>query len=281
MSYRTEKADDFSFFISPTSDGYGVDVFVVDTGINLKHNEFIGRLSPGVSFITGETTDDGNGHGTHVAGSIAGTNYGVANKATLIPVKVLSKTGSGSTTGVISGVNWVASNVKKGRPAVANLSLGGGYSLTLNNAVSAAIKAGVTFVVAAGNSNDDSSKYSPASNAEAIVVGATDSSDHRASFSNCGTTVTIMAPGVNTFSAWVGNPAATNTISGTSMASPLVAGVAALYLGENPTASPAAVKSHIQSVATPLHVSGNWEISAGVKCPPTLAYIDCDEIKCA
>jgi subtilisin family serine protease len=229
--------------------GAGVHAYIVDTGINASHSQFTGRVGAGYDFIQNDSTpQDGNGHGTHVAGTVGGTTYGVAKGVTLHAVRVLDNAGSGTTAGVISGINWVRTNAIK--PAVANMSLGGGYSASLNNAVASAVTSGVTFVVAAGNSAANACNYSPASTPSAITVGATTSTDARASYSNYGSCVDIFAPGSSITSAWYTSTSATNTISGTSMASPHVAGVAALYLQANPSASPSAVTSWITSNAT-------------------------------
>eukprot|EP01112_Ceratiomyxa_fruticulosa_P005220 TRINITY_DN1581_c1_g1_i2.p1 TRINITY_DN1581_c1_g1~~TRINITY_DN1581_c1_g1_i2.p1 ORF type:complete len:398 (-),score=75.34 TRINITY_DN1581_c1_g1_i2:97-1290(-) len=238
-----------------TSAGSGVDAYIVDTGIYAAHTEFTGRTATGNSFVSDPSypgTADGNGHGTHVASTVAGTTYGVAKSATLIPVKVLSSSGSGSTTGVVSGVEWVATNraARGNRPSVANLSLGGSASTALDNAVNNAVTAGSVFVVAAGNENQNACNVSPARAANAITVGATTNTNARSSFSNFGTCVTVFAPGSNILGAWIGGTSATNTISGTSMASPHVAGGAALFLGQSSTKTTAATRSYIVNSAT-------------------------------
>ncbi|PRY61079.1 S8 family serine peptidase [Glycomyces artemisiae] len=217
-------------------DGTGVHAYIVDTGINASHSEFTGRVGAGYDFIQNDSTpQDGNGHGTHVAGTVGGTTYGVAKNVTLHAVRVLDNSGSGTTAGVVNGINWVAANAVE--PAVANMSLGGGYSASLNNAVEAAVDAGVTFAVAAGNEDQDACNVSPASAPSAITVAASDDTDTRAYFSNFGSCVDVFAPGVDITSAWYSSNSATNTISGTSMASPHVAGAAAVYLGLNPSAT--------------------------------------------
>jgi len=236
--------------------GSGVDAYIVDTGILTTHTDFGGRAKWGANYVDTQNTDC-NGHGTHVAGTVGGTVYGIAKKVTLIAVKVLNCAGSGTNSGVISGINYVASQAKStGRPSVANMSLGGSKSTATNNAVAAAVTAGVTFVVAAGNENQDACNVSPASTPTAVTVGATtiDSvsgaeKDVRASFSNYGTCVSIMAPGELIKSAWIGGNTAVKTISGTSMASPHTCGVAALYLATHTTSSPATVKSYLLSSA--------------------------------
>jgi len=232
--------------------GLGVDSYVVDTGILITHKDFGTRAIWGANFVDSTNTDC-NGHGTHVAGTMGGTAYGVAKKTTLIAVKVLDCNGSGSNSGVIAGVNWVVtSSQTRKRPSVANMSLGGSANTALDAAVTAAVKAGVTFVVAAGNENDNACSYSPSRVSSAISVGATGVEDDnnaevdmRTSFSNYGSCVTLFAPGLMITSDWIGSNTATLTISGTSMASPHVAGVSALYLGAFGTATPATVKSFL------------------------------------
>jgi len=215
------------------------------------------RASWGANFV--DTKDsDCNGHGTHVAGTVAGRLYGVAKKSTVIAVKVLSCSGSGSNAGVIKGIQYAADPTKrKNKFAIANMSLGGGYSKALNDAIAAGTRAGVTFVVAAGNDDDNACYYSPASEATAITVGATvvedelrEQKDERTTFSNYGDCVKILAPGQSIKAAWWTSNTATNTISGTSMASPHVAGAAALYLAQNPSgASPDAVEKYLLGTA--------------------------------
>jgi hypothetical protein len=246
--------------------GYGVNAYIIDTGIRLTHSEFTGRIIGGYDAITaGGDANDCNGHGTHVAGTVGGTVYGVAKQVKLSPIRVLDCRGSGTTSGVIAGVDWVRANHVK--PAVANMSLGGGASTSLDNAVTNAINAGITFAVAAGNSNANACNYSPARVGPALTVGATTSTDARASYSNFGTCLDLLAPGSSITSAWYTNNTATNTISGTSMASPHVAGVAALYLHANQTASPATVSSAIVNGATPNKVT-----SPGSGSPNLLLY---------
>ena len=196
-------------------------------------------------------TTDGNGHGTHCAGSVAGQTYGVAKEANLIAVKVMSDKGSGSTSNIISGVNWVAGQAKAtGKPSVANLSIGGGYSQANNDAIAGLVAAGVTASVAAGNDNSDACNYSPASEPTAITVAATDKTNARAYYSNYGSCCDVFGPGSNITSAWIGSPSATNTISGTSMASPHVCGVAAKFLSANPAATPADITAQILAEAS-------------------------------
>ena len=219
---------------SYTSTGSGIDVYVIDTGILSSHSEFAGRIKPGGNFVSDSRgTEDCNGHGTHVAGTVAGTTYGVAKNASIIPVRVLNCRGSGFTSDIIAGINWIISN-NSSATSIANMSLGGGASQLLDDAVSALIATGVTVVVAAGNSAANACNYSPARVGAAITVAASDSSDRFASFSNFGNCVDIIAPGVSITSAWISSRKCSanclNTINGTSMASPHVAGVVARLL---------------------------------------------------
>jgi subtilisin family serine protease len=251
-----QKARPLDTFYNYNSEGATVDAYIIDTGIRTTHNEFGGRAVAGYDAVTaGGTAADGNGHGTHVAGTVGGTIYGVAKKVNLIAVRVLDNSGSGTTAGVVAGIDWVTGNHTT-RPAVANMSLGGGVSTALDDAVRRSIVDGVVYAIAAGNSSANASTASPARVAEAITVGATDINDAFASFSNFGAGVDILAPGVNITSAWLTDNTATNTISGTSMATPHVAGAAALYLEANPGATPAAVEAGIVAAATLNVVTG-------------------------
>ncbi|QBR93947.1 S8 family peptidase [Nocardioides euryhalodurans] len=246
---------DNAYTYTPT--GQGVTAYIIDTGILASHNEFGGRVGSGYTAINdGRGTSDCNGHGTHVAGTVGGTTYGVAKQVSLRPVRVLDCNGSGSTSGVIAGVDWVTSNHAAGAPAVANMSLGGGVSSALDTAVNNSIADGVTYAVAAGNENTNACNGSPSRVASALTVGSTTSTDARSSFSNYGSCLDLFAPGSAITSAWHTGNAATNTISGTSMATPHVAGVAALYLQGSPSASPATVNNAITSTATTGVVSG-------------------------
>ncbi len=248
------------------STGSGVNAFIIDTGIRSDHGEFTGRLKPGHNVIADTNgTNDCNGHGTHVAGTVGGSTWGVVKAVSLIPVRVLDCKGSGTWSGVIAGIDWVAGSSL--RPAVANMSLGGGKSTAVNAAVAGAVSQGVTMVVAAGNSNADACSYSPASEPSAITVGASTSSDARASYSNYGSCLDIFAPGNSITSAWNTSTTATDTISGTSMAAPHVTGVAALALAANMSASPAAVASFLTTNATSNKIS-----SIGTGSPNLLAY---------
>lgn len=235
--------------------GSGVDVYVVDTGILTTHPDFGGRAVSGTDTVDNDgDANDCNGHGTHVSGTIGGTSYGLAKAARLIGVRVLDCNGSGATSGVIAGLDWIVANHQQGRPAAANMSLGGGASTALDAAVDRVIADGVTMAVAAGNENTDACTKSPARVPNALTVAASDRNDARASFSNRGTCVDLFAPGVAITSAWLDN--GTNTISGTSMATPHVAGAAALYLQSHPTASPSAVSSAILGATTKGKITG-------------------------
>jgi subtilisin family serine protease len=226
------------------SKGSGVNVYVIDTGIRASHRDFGGRVAKGYDAIKdGRGTDDCQGHGTHVAGTIGGTQSGVAKGVTLVPVRVLDCKGSGSTSGVIAGVDWVTS--KRARPAVANMSLGGGASRALDRAVRESIDAGVTYVIAAGNDNRDACDASPARVEPALTVAASTKRDQRASFSNKGKCVDLFAPGEGVSSAGISSNTASTTMSGTSMAAPHVAGAAALILSGNSKASPAQVSASL------------------------------------
>jgi subtilisin family serine protease len=233
--------------------GAGVSVFVVDTGILTTNVDFGGRATTVYNAITKESSQDLNGHGTHCAGTVGGKTYGVAKSVSLKAVKVLGKDGSGTNAGVIAGVNYVGNNAVK--PAVASMSLGGGKSDALDAAVTAVIGKGIPFAVAAGNENQDACNVSPARTANAVTVGATDKTDRRASYSNWGSCLDIFAPGSDITSDWIGSNTATLTISGTSMATPHVAGVMALRLGLNKNQTPAQITSWLQSMATTNHVS--------------------------
>jgi len=260
------------YYHYPGDAGEGSDVYILDTGIYLQHNGFEGRAIFGWSAFPSQP-GDGNGHGTHVSGTVGGAPWGVAKKVTLIDIKVLGNNGSGSWTGVISGVGQTTSLYQqRGNPATANMSLGGGISTAVDDAVKQSIAAGVTYAVAAGNSNANACNYSPANVREAITAGSTTSTDARSSFSNFGTCVDVFAPGSTVTSAWIGNPNAINTISGTSMASPHVAGVAALIYAEFPAYTPAQVKNLLQARAT-----NGLVINPGNGSPNLLLYTSCVE----
>ena len=248
--------------------GAGVTAYIIDTGVLGSHGEFSGRMASGYSAINdGRGTTDCNGHGTHVAGTVGGTTYGVAKGVTIRPVRVLDCQGSGTNSGVIAGVDWVTSNHGAGSPAVANMSLGGGISSALDTAVTNSINDGVTYAVAAGNESTNACNGSPSRVGAALTVGSTTSSDARSSFSNYGSCLDLFAPGSSITSAWHTSSSATNTISGTSMATPHVAGVAALYLQGSPSAAPSTVSSAIVNGATANVVSG-----AGTGSPNRLLH---------
>jgi serine protease len=224
--------------------GKGVTNYVIDTGIYIEHQDFQGRARHGYDFVDNDSdASDCNGHGTHVAGTIAGSQHGIAKQTSLVGVRVLDCAGSGRYSDVIAGIDWVKQNAVL--PAVANMSLGGGISQAVDEAVDAAVRAGITFVVAAGNDNDSACNYSPARAKGAITVGATTLLDKRANFSNFGECLDIFAPGEDIQSTWIGDNSATHTISGTSMAAPHVAGAAALLLESQPALSPAEVKAEL------------------------------------
>ncbi len=237
-----------------TATGAGVTAYVIDTGIATGHRDLGGRATVGHD-VLGGNGQDCNGHGTHVAGTVGGETSGIAEDVALVAVRVLDCAGGGTTAGVIAGVDWVTAHHQAGTPAVANMSLGGGTSTALDNAVSRSIADGVTYAVAAGNGNSsgvpqDACRYSPARVGGALTVGAADEADRPAPFSNYGRCVDLFAPGVRITSVWHTGVDATNTISGTSMATPHVAGVAALHLQGNPTASPAAVGAAVLQATT-------------------------------
>jgi hypothetical protein len=248
--------------------GSGVTAYIIDTGVLSTHTEFGGRVLSGFSSVSDANgTEDCNGHGTHVAGTVGGSNYGVAPGVAIVPVRVLDCSGSGSTSGVIAGIDWVIAHHIAGTPAVANMSLGGRRSSAIDIAVQSAVADGVVFVVAAGNSTADACQTSPAGEPLAITVGATTSADARSSFSNYGSCVDVFAPGSSITSAWYTSTTASNTISGTSMASPHVAGVAALGLEISPNSSVAQICNWITSTATQGVIS-----NAGSGSPNLLVY---------
>ena len=247
---------------SYTSTGTGVKAYVIDTGIRATHTDLAGRVLAGTNTVDATpSTEDCNGHGTHVSGTIGGTTWGVAKGVTLVAVRVFGCGSSTTTAAIIAGVDWVTGNHLAGEPAVANMSLGGSANASLDTAVRNMIVDGVSCAIAAGNGNFlglpvNSCNQSPARVAEGITVGASDINDAKASFSNFGTCVDLHAPGVNITSSWATSDTATNTISGTSMASPHVAGVAALFLQLNPTATPTVVQQTIKDLSTKGVVTG-------------------------
>ncbi|MFI1994433.1 S8 family peptidase [Actinoplanes sp. NPDC020271] len=244
-----QRASKVSLSYTPTDDGSAVHAYVIDTGIRISHQEFGGRASYGYDFADGDSNaSDCNGHGTHVAGTIGGTHYGVAKKVQLVAVRVLDCDGGGYLSDVIDGVDWVTEHAIK--PAVANMSMGGDRSPSLDFAVQESIASGVTYVVAAGNENMNATSSSPADLAAAVTVGATDGKDRRAYFSNYGGVVDLFAPGVNIRSSVANSNTATAVYSGTSMASPHVAGAAALLLDGSPSLTPAQVSARLVANAT-------------------------------
>lgn len=237
-----------------TNTGAGVTAYIIDTGIEITHPDFAGRASVGVDEIgDGRNGIDCNGHGTHVSGTTGGTTWGVAKGVKLVAVRVLNCSGSGTWSGVVAGIDWVVADHAAGVSAVSNMSLGGGASTTVDDAVNRMINDGVASAVAAGNGNQggraqDACKYSPARVPNAMTIGATDKTDTKTSWSNYGNCVDWFAPGSGITSAWLNG--GTNTISGTSMATPHTTGVAALYLQSNPGASPAAVRAALYDLTT-------------------------------
>ncbi|KAB2891247.1 MAG: S8 family peptidase, partial [Kofleriaceae bacterium] len=237
------------------NEGSGVTAYIIDTGIRVTHQSFGGRARAGYSAINdGRGSDDCQGHGTHVAGTVGSSTWGVAKNVQLVAVRVLGCNGSGTDSGVISGINWVAQN-RQG-PSVANMSLGGGASSATDTAIRNAHNSGVTMVVAAGNENQNACNVSPARAPEAITVASSTSSDARSSFSNHGSCVDIFAPGSSITSANYSSSSGSTTMSGTSMASPHVAGAAALYLSANPSATPAQVAAALTGNASSGKISG-------------------------
>ena len=275
-----------------TTSGAGVTAYVIDTGLHTGHADFGGRASVGYDALGG-SGQDCNGHGTHVAGTIGGDRWGVAKDVALVGVRVLGCGGLGFVSWIVGGIDWVTANHRK--PAVANMSLGGGASSALDQAVRGSIAAGVSYALAAGNGGADACATSPARVVEAMTVGATGRTDARASFSNWGSCLDWFAPGVDITSAWIGSATVTNTISGTSMASPHTAGVAALYLQAHPSAPPGAVRDALLAAATKGVVGDARSANAhllyslvagdgggGENQPPTASFsVDCDGLTCS
>jgi len=253
--------------------GGGVDVYIIDTGVKTTHQEFQGRAVWGANYVD-NIRDDNNGHGTHCAGTIGGSTVGVARYSRLVAVRVLNGQGSGTNSGVISGINYCCTTYRqRGVPSVASMSLGGGFNTAMNNAVAALVSCGVTTAVAAGNDNANACNYSPASTPSAITVGATSTDasnrDTRSSFSNYGNCVDVFAPGSNIYSCGITSNTAYSTLSGTSMACPHVAGLAAVYLHKNPNLNPARVKEEMIA-------NCNWDLITNPSTPNNcLIYNGC------
>jgi aqualysin 1 len=239
-----------------TARGSGVTAYVVDTGIRFSHRDFGGRAVSGFDAIDGGTADDCNGHGTHVSSTAGGGTYGVAKGVRLVAVRVLDCGGGGSLSGVIAGIDWAVANHQTGQAAVANMSLGGSPSVALDSAVTRLINDGVTVVVAAGNSSANACQTSPARVPAAVTVAASSRTDAFASFSNWGSCVDVIAPGVSITAAWRSSDTATRAVSGTSMASPHTAGAAAKILQGSPGATPATVATTIRNEASVNKVTG-------------------------
>ncbi|MFJ8921279.1 S8 family peptidase [Streptomyces sp. NPDC102415] len=257
---QTETAGDDAYTY-PDAAGGDVTAYVIDTGVRVTHNDFEGRATSGFDAVDNDAdADDGNGHGTHVAGTIAGASHGVAKKAKIVAVRVLDDAGSGTTEQVVAGIDWVTENHEG--PSVANMSLGGSADPALDAAVQKAIASGVTFAVAAGNESSDAGEGSPSRVPEAITVASSTVDDEQSSFSNFGSVVDIYAPGSDITSAWNDSDDATNTISGTSMATPHVVGAAAVYLGGHPDATPEEVATALTDGATPDAISNATEGTA-------------------
>ncbi|WP_225801273.1 S8 family peptidase [Streptomyces sp. NK15101] len=234
----------------PDGGGEGVTAYVIDTGVRITHQDFGGRAVHGFDAVDkDDSADDGNGHGTHVAGTIAGTAHGVAKKAKIVAVRVLDDNGSGTTEQVVAGIDWVTQN--HSGPSVANMSLGGGADEALDAAVQRAVASGVTFAVAAGNESSDAGQGSPSRVPEAITVASSTKDDEQSDFSNFGAVVDLYAPGSDITSDWNDSDTGVKTISGTSMATPHVTGAAALYLAAHPTATPADTAAALTGAATP------------------------------
>ncbi|MGW0791146.1 S8 family peptidase [Streptomyces sp. NPDC002911] len=245
----------------PDAAGGDVTAYVIDTGVRVTHNDFEGRATSGFDAVDNDDdADDGNGHGTHVAGTIAGASHGVAKKAKIVAVRVLDDAGSGTTEQVVAGIDWVTANHEG--PSVANMSLGGSADPALDAAVQKAVASGVTFAVAAGNESSDAGEGSPSRVPEAITVASSTVDDEQSSFSNFGSVVDIYAPGSDITSTWNDSDDGTNTISGTSMATPHVVGAAAVYLGGHPDATPEEVATALTDGATPDAVTNATEGTA-------------------
>ncbi|KAH7378127.1 subtilase [Cadophora sp. MPI-SDFR-AT-0126] len=261
-------------YIYDTSAGSGTYAYVIDTGIYTAHTEFEGRATFGANFAGDGQNTDGNGHGTHVAGTIGSRAYGVAKKANLIAVKVLDASGSGATSQIISGIQWAVNDMKsKGRvgKSLANLSLGGVFSQSTNAAVASAVQQGLFMGIAAGNDGRSAALTSPASEKSACTVGATDKNDARASYSNYGSVVDIFAPGTDILSTWINGPTDTNTISGTSMATPHIVGLGAYLIGLEGTRAPGPLCERIRTLATKNVLTGVTPTGLGAILQPGLS----------
>ncbi|KAI1317909.1 subtilisin-like serine protease [Mortierella claussenii] len=265
VSQRQGLSNSRTSYLYANAAGAGVTAYVVDTGINTAHQDFGGRARMGANFIQGSPNTDENGHGTHVSGTIGGTSYGVAKKVQLVGVKVLGANGSGSTSGIVAALDWIAST-NRGKRAVVNMSLGGGASRALNDAVTRLVNTNVPVIVAAGNdANVNACSGSPSGAQGAFTVGASDINDNVASFSSFGQCVDIFGPGVQITSAWIGSSNARNTISGTSMATPHVVGVAALYMSAHQNVRTSRqVYSALQSTASKNIIRGNLRGAANL-----------------
>lgn len=257
---QTETAGDKAYTY-PDAAGEGVTAYVIDTGVRVTHSDFEGRATSGFDAVDNDDdADDGNGHGTHVAGTIAGAAHGVAKKAKIVAVRVLDDSGSGTTEQVVAGIDWVTANHEG--PSVANMSLGGSADPALDAAVQKAIASGVTFGVAAGNESSDAGDGSPSRVPEAITVASSTVDDEQSSFSNYGSVVDIYAPGSDITSTWNDSDTGTKTISGTSMATPHVVGAAAVYLGGHQDATPEQVAAALTEGATPDAITNATEGTA-------------------
>jgi len=263
------------YYYDSDASGLGVAAYVLDTGIYIAHNDFRGRAIVGANFVDSVATDE-NGHGTHCAGTIGGATFGIAKAVRLVAVKVLGRTGSGATSGVIAGIDWVTrQHSTAGLASVASMSLGSTTDGGKNAAITASVRAGVTYSVSAGNSNADACNHYPASCPDAITVGSTQISnlgDARSSFSNYGECVTLFAPGSTITSCGITGPNSSTVKSGTSMACPHVTGVVAVLLGQNPTMTPVQVKSRLLSMAQKELIN-----NPGFLSPNALLYNECDE----
>ncbi|KAH7558412.1 subtilase [Bipolaris maydis] len=269
ISHREPGSRDYIFDSSAGEDTF---IYVIDTGVNTEHTDFGGRATLGKSFIAGSDGEDDQGHGTHCSGTAAGTKFGVAKKANIIGVKVLGADGSGSNSGVLRGIQWAVDDAtEKGHinRTVLSMSLGGPFSQTTNDAIQSAVEAGAFVAAAAGNEGEDASNSSPASAPQACTVGATNERDLKASFSNFGKLVDIFAPGEKIQSAWIGSSTATNTISGTSMACPHIAGLAAYLIALEGPRSPTDLCKRIQELATKDAITN---LRAGEGSPNLIAY---------